>query len=274
MFSPYYAWRGRLNPEDHCTINVALYGTRNRWTMTERGAQTCHRSAAAFVVGPSRAAWDGRRFTVEIAETAVPHLTPVRGVVTVTPEPLTAYEAQLDPAGHHRWRPYGPLSSVSVELDRPRLSWTGHGYLDANFGARPLEADFVHWNWSRARIGGARGETARIFYEADRRDGSRLALHLGADTHGQVRDLGPPPPEAALPGTLWRVRRSTRSEGHVRVLRRLEDAPFYARAMLEAELDGARAEVVHETLDLDRFDRRWVKALLPWRMPRATWWGG
>ena len=26
VFSPYYAWRGRRDPLDHCAINVALYG--------------------------------------------------------------------------------------------------------------------------------------------------------------------------------------------------------------------------------------------------------
>ncbi len=238
--------------------------------MTERGAGSVRRSASEYVLGPSRVAWDGRSMTLEIDETAVPHLTPVRGQVRITPEPLTNYRAALDRAGRHIWRPYGPLSRIEVDLERPRLAWSGHGYLDANFGTRPLEADFRRWNWSRARS----GDTARIFYEAERRDGSRLALHLGADATGQVTELGAPPPIAALPATLWRVARTTRSEAGVRVLRRLEDAPFYARAMLEAELGGTRAEVVHEALDLDRFARRWVKALLPWRMPRASWWGG
>lgn len=238
--------------------------------MTERGAGQVARTASEYRVGPSRVTWDGEAMTVEIDEIAVPHLTPVRGRVRVTPEPLTGFEAVLDAGGHHRWRPYGPRSAIEVELHRPRLSWRGHGYLDANFGARPLEADFVHWNWSRARV----GDAARIFYEADRRDGSRLALDLRADASGRVEAAADTPPLADLPGTLWRVRRQTRSEGAARLLRRLEDSPFYARGMLEAVLDGERAEVVHEALDLDRFSRSWVRALLPWRMPRGTWWGG
>ncbi|MEO0621215.1 MAG: carotenoid 1,2-hydratase [Pseudomonadota bacterium] len=238
--------------------------------MTERGAGTARRSAGEFQVGPSRVTWDGAAMVVEIDETAVPHLSPVRGVVRIEPEALTSYGAALDAGGHHHWRPYAPLSRVSVDLERPKLRWQGHGYLDANFGARPLEADFVHWNWSRSRI----GDTARIFYEADRRDGTPLALNLRAETDGSVTELGTPPPDAPLPGTLWRVRRRTRSEGPARLVRSLEDAPFYSRAMLETQLDGQRAETVHEALDLDRFSARWVKALLPWRMPRATWWGG
>lgn len=270
MFSPYYAWRGRRAPEDHCALNVALYGRTNRWCMTERGRHAVTRDRASFGVGPSRLDWDGDALTVTIAETAVPHLSPVRGTVRLIPEAMTDYAAELDAAGRHHWRPYAPLSRIEVDLARPRLKWSGHGYLDANFGSRGLEADFAHWNWSRARL----GDRARLFYEADRRDGSALRLDLRVHADGRVEELADPPPRAPLPGTLWRVDRSTRSEGAVRVLRRLEDAPFYARGMLETRLEGERAETVHETLDLDRFASRWVKALMPWRMPRATWWGG
>jgi carotenoid 1,2-hydratase len=38
VFSPYYHWAGRRDPEDHVCINVALYRPGgNRWSMTERG---------------------------------------------------------------------------------------------------------------------------------------------------------------------------------------------------------------------------------------------
>jgi len=238
--------------------------------MTERGRHSVTRDRSSFGVGPSRLDWDGAALTVTIAETAVPHLSPVRGTVRLIPEVLTDYEPALDAAGLHRWRPYAPLARVEVDLDRPRLKWTGHGYLDANCGMRGIEEDFVHWNWSRSRL----GDRGRIFYEADRRDGSALGLDLRVHPDGRVEELSDPPPRTALPGTLWRVARATRSEGPVRVLRRLEDSPFYARGMLETRLEGETAETVHETLDLDRFATRWVKALMPWRMPRATWWGG
>jgi len=55
----------------------------------------------------------------------------------------------------------------------------------------------------------------------------------------------------------------------LREVRRLEDAPFYARAELRTRLFGEDGHAVHETLDADRFAARWVKLLLPWRMPRA-----
>lgn len=242
--------------------------------MTERSARNSRRSAGEFRVGPSRVSWDGQAMSVEIDETAVPHLMPVRGIVRIEPEALTAYEAALDSGGHHLWRPFAPLCRITVDLERPKLRWEGHGYFDANFGARPLEADFVHWNWSRSRLTGPAGSRARIFYEADRRDGSHLGLNLLAEPDGSVTELDAPPPESPLPRTLWRVPRKTRSEAPARLVRSLEDAPFYSRAMIETELEGTRTETVHESLDLDRFASRWVRMLLPWRMPRATWWGG
>ncbi|MEM1344720.1 MAG: carotenoid 1,2-hydratase [Pseudomonadota bacterium] len=238
--------------------------------MTERGRHSVTRDATSFGVGPSRLDWEGDALRITIDEIAVPHLRPVRGTIRLHPEALTDYEAVLDSAGHHCWRPFAPLSRVEVALEAPGLNWSGHGYFDANMGTRPLDEDFRHWNWSRSRL----GDSARIFYEAERRDGTDLALDLRAGVDGTVEVSDETPPKAALPGTLWRVARETRSEADARILRRMEDAPFYSRAMLETRLDGQVAETVHESLDLDRFASRWVKALLPWRMPRATWWGG
>ena len=80
-----------------------------------------------------------------------------------------------------------------------------------------------------------------------------------------------PPPRATLPGTLWRVRRETRSDsGEAKPLRRFEDAPFYARSLIGHRLLGEEVASVHESLDLDRFARQWVRVLLPFRMPRRS----
>ncbi len=37
VFSPYYHWAGRREPNNHVAVNIALYGRGSRrWTMTER----------------------------------------------------------------------------------------------------------------------------------------------------------------------------------------------------------------------------------------------
>jgi carotenoid 1,2-hydratase len=46
VFSPYYHWAGRRDPDDHVCINVALYRPGgNRWSMTERGRGSMSRDA-------------------------------------------------------------------------------------------------------------------------------------------------------------------------------------------------------------------------------------
>jgi carotenoid 1,2-hydratase len=55
-----------------------------------------------------------------------------------------------------------------------------------------------------------------------------------------------------------------------RVLRTLEDTPFYARSILDARLMGERVAAVHETLDLRRLDTALVRWMLSFRMPRRA----
>lgn len=272
MFSPYYAWaRGRsvTEPENHVALNVALYGPRARWAMTERGAGALARQPDRFVVGPSTLTWDGTALTIAINEIAVPLPQRLRGTVRVLPAALTSHAETLDAAGRHRWRPIAPVSRVEVAMDRPALTWAGHGYWDANAGDEPLEDGFASWTWSRAPVGAG----AAVLYDALRRDGTAasLALRFGAD--GRVASAEAPP-EAPLPGTLWRIPRRTRADAGAtpRVLATLEDAPFYARSTLATRLYGTDATAVHESLSLERFRTRWVKLLLPFRMPRRGGW--
>lgn len=269
VFSPYYAWarrRGRGDPENFCALNVALYGPRGkRWAMTERGRGRLHRTATSLSIGPSSVAWDKDGLTIEIDETAAPLPLPIRGTVRLCPSALPDYTATLDADGCHRWRPIAPVARVEVSLRHPNLRWFGSGYLDSNDGDAPLESDFVAWDWSRAH---ARG-TAAILYDGQRRYGDSFSLALAFDADGRHRSIEAPP-NAALPTTLWRVPRGTRVDQGcaARVLRTLEDTPFYARSLLATHLLGEPMPAVHESLSLDRFRAPWVQMLLPFRMPR------
>jgi carotenoid 1,2-hydratase len=112
-----------------------------------------------------------------------------------------------------------------------------------------------------------------VLYDAIRRDGSAvsLALRIGADGRVTSAEMLQ---ESGLPGTLWRIPRRTRADAGTtpRVLAALEDAPFYARSTLATRLYGEDTTAVHESLSLDRFRTRWVKLLLPFRMPRRAGW--
>jgi carotenoid 1,2-hydratase len=270
VFSPYYARarrRGAADPLDHCGVNVALYGASGkRWALTERGRGAVRRSADALAIGPSALAWDGTALTIDIDEITVPVPSRLRGRVRLRPDPLSARTYGLDDAGAHRWTPIAPCARVEVEFERPRLRWSGAGYLDANGGDAPLERDFAGWHWSRASAGGR----TSVFYDVLHRDGQRASLALRFDASGAVRRLEPPP-VAPLPSTLWRIPRAARADAgsDAIVLRTLEDTPFYARSLVSARILGESVTAVHESLSLDRFRAGWVQRMLPFRMPRA-----
>jgi carotenoid 1,2-hydratase len=274
VFSPYYAAarrRGRGDPEHHCALNVALYGRPNRWSLTERGRGALRRDAATLAIGPSALHFDGTSLTIDIDERGMPLPHRLKGRLKVHFEALNATAFRLDAQGLHRWWPIAPFARVDVALESPDLRWSGHAYFDTNDGAAPLEHSFRHWHWSRAT--GTSATT--VFYDVTECDGrtSSLALRIGRD--GSLAAVEAPP-EVSLPPTMWRVSRTTRAgPGRpVAITKTLEDAPFYARSLLATHLDGQPATAVHESLDLERFDRRWVQMLLPFRMPRRSRWHG
>ena len=233
--------------------------------MTERGASALERSAGAFTVGPSSAEWDGTALTVRIRERGAPVPWPLRGTLRVIPDFLTEAAHPLSPDGSHAWAPVAPRARIEVGFDQPNLSWAGQAYLDTNWGDRPLEDSFSGWHWSRTHL---KAGTA-ILYDSRLIGGQSesRAMLIGPD--GSTADLDLPV-HHRLKRSLWGIERATRTDSQAppSVLRTLEDAPFYARSMVDASLLGERATSVHESLSLERFSRGWVKALLPWRMPR------
>jgi len=268
VFSPYYAFARRKGPADplnHCAVNVAIYRKGgDRWTMTERPRSAVTRTSDTFKVGPSHLTWDGNALTIRIDEIAVPFPRRIRGKIRVVPTAITQRAFTLNEDGRHRWWPIAPCARVQVEMDQPHLRWQGDGYLDMNRGDAPLEHGFVDWQWSR----GATGEGAVILYEALRRDGSRIDLAMTFDPQGRTENFEPPPLHI-LKRTGWQVARSVRSEDTARIVRTLEDAPFYARSVLSAKLLGEPVTLMHESLSLDRFKMPVIQAMLPFRMPRA-----
>lgn len=234
--------------------------------MTERGRAASAPGPEIFQIGPSALTWDGDALTVNINEVTTPFPARIRGVVRVIPSALTGLELALDAGGHHLWRPIAPCARVEVELDRPALRWCGEGYLDSNHGDGPLEDAFACWDWSRASIKNG----TSVLYRATPRDADDVSFALRFDRFGGVVDFESPP-RVALPTTQWRLsRHSAADNGEVRIVSTLEDAPFYARSLLSTRLQGREAMAIHETLSLDRFRAGWVRALLPFRMPRRS----
>ncbi len=265
MFSPYYAWSGRRDPENHSALNVALYGAGGkRWAMTERGRGALSRSANVLAVGPSALRWDKGALTIDVNEICTPLPRRLRGRIVIEAGSINPQTFTLEAQGRHIWRPIAPSARVRVEMSAPGLSWSGSGYFDMNSGAEPLEAAFKSWTWSRTRS----RDGAMVLYDAERRREGPLSLALSFPARGGCEPFAPPP-QAPLPGTLWRLKRGTRSDDErAQVIEGFEDTPFYARALVAHQLGGEAVRSVHEGLSLERFASPLVKAMLPFRMPR------
>ncbi len=275
MFSPHYfrerqeAGAGAVDPLRHCGINVAVYGRgQGLWVLSEYGRRDVEREAEAMAVGGSWIGWEGDALVVRFDERTAVGGRRVSGEVRLRPSATFDAPVRLDGRGRHVWWGVAPHARVEVELRRPgALRFTGAGYHDTNFGAEPLEEGFAAWQW--ARVSGA-GRTA-VIYDAQRRDGTALRLGRVFGADGSLGECEAPR-EVRLGRTRWWVPRSTRCDagGDARVVRTLEDTPFYARSEIAADLAGARTVGVHEALSLDRFVRPVVQRMLGYRIRRVT----
>ncbi|MGZ2259921.1 carotenoid 1,2-hydratase [Roseobacter sp. A03A-229] len=270
VFSPWYRWSGRRNPQNHVCINVATYGRGGRFTMTDRGAAALRQTNSRFEVGPSMMRWERDQLVIDVDEISGPPLiNRIRGQIRVSPTALTDVELPLTADGAHIWRPFAPSARIEVEIDRPGWQWQGDGYFDANFGSRALEEDFSYWTWGRFPT--ASGATC--FYDATRLDGSELAAGFRFDQSGHAETIALPP-KARLRRSLWAVKRETRADTGFIPRQKLAmlDAPFYTRSAVETQLDGERVTGVHEALDLRRFRSPLLKPMLAVRVPRRRHW--
>jgi carotenoid 1,2-hydratase len=244
---------------------VALYGkSHRRWAMTERDKAALSRGADHLAIGPSAVRRVGDDLVFEIDEIGMPVPLPVRGTVRVRPKVPSGSIFTLDNAGAHRWLPFAPRAEIEVDLPQPGLRWRGEGYLDGNSGDAPLESAFARWQWARASA----GDGAQVFYDVERRDGTRhsIAAAFGPDGTTAIST----PPMTDLPRSWWGIDRATRTDAgtSARLAASLEDTPFYARSAVDAVWNGTQMRAMHESLSLDRFDTAWVRSLLPFRMPR------
>jgi carotenoid 1,2-hydratase len=270
VFSPYYAEaiaRGAGDPLEHCSMNVALYAPGgDRWALTERNAREVARGETELAIGPSSVEWRGDELWVHFDELTAPVPSRLRGVVRVRPHDFAEDAFALDASGKHVWSPIAPCARAEVELTHPRLCFSGTAYVDANVGDEPLDQAFSSWTWSRATLA---KETA-VTYDVERRDGTRALIAKVFGTGGRARELGGTSPRP-LGRTRWRLDRSIQVDRGTspRLLRTLEDTPFYARTLASASFAGQTSRVMHEALSLERFRQSWVKFLLPFRMRRS-----
>lgn len=240
--------------------------------MTDRGTGALRTTPESLEIGPSAMRWTGRELVIEVDEvSSLPLISRMRGRITLRPRAITGVELPLTPDGAHVWRPFAPVSDIEVALEAPGWQWQGHGYFDANFGTRPLEEDFRDWTWGRYPT--AQGATC--FYDATRRDGTRLEAAIAFSPEGAAQAVSAPP-RTSFKRSLWALRRDTRADPGTRPrqVKPMLDAPFYNRALVETQIDGELTRGVHEALDLDRYANPLIKAMLAVRVPRRARWQG
>ena len=268
-FSPAYARarkHGPANALQFCSMNVALYAkSASAWSLAERTVSDSDRSESRLAIGKSSLHWEGDRLIVDIDEHTTPFGRPVRGKIIVHPEAHTRLELTLDDLGQHRWWPIAPLAHIEVDFPQPGVRFSGHGYYDANAGDLPLESTFENWSWSRARI----GDNALLTYDVACSSGAESTLAFKVSSRGEIEKLENLR-SAPLPRTFWGLDRQARTEGDqpLRVLRTLEDGPFYARALVETHVDGRAVIAMHETLAGHRLRRTVVRMMTEFRMRR------
>lgn len=280
VFSPWYHWAGRRRPDDHVAVNVALYRPRGRvWAMTERGAASLARQGDRIAIGGSRMWRDGAGgLELDLDETALPwpgqRLWPGRLRARLSLRPVAASADAppvfaLDPAGRHHWSPVLPRARLAIACDAfPGGGFEGDAYHDANWGARPLEADFRGWDWARGSSGDG---GARIVYDAVLVDGAVRRIGLALAPDGSSRPFEPPPRQP-LPRGFWGVSGGIACDGDTqpRRLARLEDTPFYTRSLVATRLAGTDLAMMQESLDCRRLAHPLVRLMLPFRMPRRA----
>ncbi len=269
VFSPRWA-RARANGDttrslEFSAINVAVHGpSRTRWAMTERSSASILRAPDDLAIGATELHWDREGTLVaHVDERTAPWGQALRGTIRFTPTVRTGAQVDLDGRGRHLWFPHAPRGRIEVDFQEPALSFRGHGYFDANAGEEPLEEAFRSWHWSRVST----DDSIALAYDVTLRDGTETGRGVKVLPSGDTLPLltGAPRP---LGATTFGLARHVRAEpgAPVRLVRTLENGPFYARTLVETTLDGTRAVGMHETVSLDRFASSWVRFLLPFRM--------
>lgn len=258
-------------------FNVALYTPDGDfWAMTERGQTSLRREPQRLAIGNSMMEMRDETLVIRFSETALPwpghRLWPkaLSGAIEITPESRCSEIFSLDDQGHHVWSPRMPRARATISCDvLPGGGWQGRAYHDMNHGTRPIEQDFVGWDWARGSEG-AEGETV-ILYDALLRSGKRRRLALRSVGATGLEAI-PMPERRELPKAFWGVKGGIACDATERpsIRRALEDSPFYTRSLVETVVSGRPLTMVHETLDCLRLSNPLVRLMLPFRMPRRA----
>jgi carotenoid 1,2-hydratase len=262
VFSPTYASaraRGPADPLAFCALNVAFTGPAGgAWVMHEGLVADRRRDILRLGSSTLRATADGLEVELDVPRTRFGGGAGAALSGQVRLSPAFVDGAPVDLAPGQPWFPVAPRARASVALETPGGRFDGHGYHDANAGDAPLETAFDRWQWLRWPT----ADGAGVRYRGDLAGGGTFETALAWDAAGR-RTVLPASGWRPVRRAFWRVPRDLPGDlGAGPRVQTLLDAPFYTRSLVHSAV-GAPA--LHESVDLTRFRRPWVRGLLGWR---------
>lgn len=235
------ATRGAM-PEDHCSVNFALYlgGKRKLWVFSEHGRGLLE--GCTLRIGRSMLRYDRPgSLSLEVIDRTAPWGTPVEASMRLSWAAPLGRAVELVEGQPHWWVPLVPRADAVLRVPSLNLEQQGRGYHDSNFGLEPLGQQLTGWQWARTH---ASAQTL-IEYEPY---GAQRSIHAVATEAGVEVSRR----EAQVRRTTrsaWGLEVPTRLRAGHRAPAMLETAPFYAR--LESEAEGVH--VLGEVANFERF---------------------
>jgi carotenoid 1,2-hydratase len=258
-----------VDPLRHCHVNVALYGRRaGRWVLTEHAIAPTARGADGLAIGRSTMRWDRDRLLVELDEVSPWTARPLRGRLVFIPQTGPKQPLWLDSARRHAWWPIAPRGSLDVQLDEPALRFRATGYHDANAGDEPLHRAVDAWTWSRFHLHDGSTVVTYVVQPPGGEPSAARAFHFVPDSAHALAALIARP----LSASRWGLAREAwaGAEPRARLLRSLEDGPFYARHLVQAQTDAGLVCGLSETLSARRLASRAARFLVGFRERREV----
>ena len=192
----------------------------------------------------------------------------VRGRVEVRAEAINSQTFALDGQGRHWWRPIAALAPrVAVAMDAPGAELARGGLFRPERRRRAARARLFPLDLvARRRRRGAR----RSSTTPNRGAARRCRWRCDFDAPRRFRAARPPPPQAALPPTRWRLPRDDPrpTTGAPPSSASFEDTPFYARGLVAHASSASGSSRCTRACPSTASPIRSSALMLPFRMPR------
>lgn len=299
-FSPDYltAHERGMNPRslDHASVFSAVYrnGRQICYALNLYGPESFSASSSSLdvTVGKSSLCLDTASGAIH-AKVDVPLLF---GGANLTGDLMfvgpvcdwTSSESDSQFSTDHSWNPIAPDCTTSGHLEiraasgdvADTIKLAGRGYVDHNYGKRPVTEGITRWHWGRVHV----DDEAFVYYHSEFSDGESTSTlaSLAANRNVEVAK------GIAFTADDWRRRilcprfpatmsaSGLTQQGRLRINGRLNKVldwgPFYMRFLTEFDISVAgttrTAVGISEYLDPAGLRKRWLRPLIKTRIRR------